>query len=665
MLNSCRLRIKSRRVLLALAGVLLTLEFLAAAPVAARMFYLERPKLGVELSYVFQQDNNQNPSQTTSSRDQRFLESLTLDSRGFVYHPALLQFELDLTPTWQQQNESASRGRTNSNQAFYLDYGFSGAIFQYKPLSLNLRARRNTSTVSYSLSPTTSNENFLWGGTLVYKSRRLPASLSFDRSQLQQSGFFTATEDSDRANFTTTLRGERSQTSFNADYDNRQRVSQGLRQETENSALRLSNGTALSADRRAYLSSSASARRTTSNGDTTETVDISELLNWQHTPADQRLQINSSYSARYSLNQRDGERLETIPLDASLTLSHLLYENLRSLLRIDGGYLKFTGGENRNYGAQLDFGYTRRIPWGQLRVNANNRYQIDDRISNQEIVSVVDESHVLSSFTQTLLNNRNVDLTSVQVFRADKTLEYQLGADYSLTPAGLFARLTRLPTGSIADGETVLVSYQYQSDPSAKIATYSRSFGAGLTLWTHLTVDYQLSLADDSPLSGETATIINESTAQTLSVLLQYPWSESELTLSEEKNNSGTSLRSIKGKQKFTWHPRDNISLSLSGAYGESELIDSGKNRQSYDLRTDGRWQPRNNQQWTLSLFQLGEKSNVPDKFVSSGVGLFYLLHYGLWQVEADYKYRRDEQSLVEQKFTQSAFNLRLSRTLQ
>ncbi len=656
------LRGKLLLLITALLALLLTVNCSTAA---ARMFYLERPNMGLEFEYAYQNDENKTPTQGREGSSQRFLEGLSLASRGYVYHPALFLFEVELNPTWEQQNQTSDSGSESSGQAFNLDYGLDGTILQYQRVSLQLQARRETSTITRTLSPTTTNNNRLWGGTLLYKSKRLPTSLSYVHTEQEQQGFYSAVEQGERVNFNSAYRAERSLTSLNVDYDERERVSRTLLQTTQNTSLRLSNGLSVTEDRRVYLASSVNTRWTESNGETTQNLDLSELLNWRHTPVKQRLQINSNYSARYSAYRRDGVLNETIPLDANLTLSHRLYENLISSLRGNGGYSRYENGEESRYGSQLDFGYTRSIPWGQIRLNAGNAYQINDRIVTQDIIDIYDEAQILSNFNQTLLANKNIELDSIQVFTADKTFEYAKDFDYTLTSTGAFIQISRVTLGgAIADGETVLVSYRYRSDPSAVIATYSQSYGAGLSLGAHWTLNYQLHLSQEYLRDGTPPENLADSTAHSFLIQLTYPYSDTLLTLDEDRNATGSGQRKWKLSQKFNWKLRPNLTLGVGADYGESLLHDSGNLNRAYSLRASGQWQPRANQQWSFELFRNGLRSNIPDRFTLTGLGLFYIWRYALWSLQADYRYQFQEQPLVGQEQTLNSFNLRLTRAL-
>ena len=652
------------------ALILLALLLLATTASAARTrsFYLERPRLALEFEYSYQDDENVTPTRTNGQVSHRFLEGLSLASRGYLYHPALLIFDLELSPSWEQEEQSSAAGREDSRRSFFFDYNLSGTLMQYRRLSLNFQARQSNSSTSNTLSATTSNESALYGATLVYKSLRLPTRLSYQYQSVNQQGFFSTTSNTERLTLTSNHRIDRSTTRLNADYSTSRYDSRGREQTADITRLSLSNNLNVTADRRVNLGSTATAFWRENADQTSNEIDLQEDLTWQHTQPDKRLQFSSSYAAGYTARRENGDVSETIPLTVGATLSHRLYDNLRSSLSGSSSYTRFAGGHQKTYGGGPDFDYTRRIPGGELNLNLGGYYEIDDRVSTQELIDVIDEAVTLSAFSQTLLANRNIDLDSIQVFSADKSQLYQRDFDYTLSPVGSFVEIERVFLDSaITEGETVLVSYRYQSDPSAKIATIDRYFGAGLTLGSVFRLRYRLSLTQEDVRAGLPPDTLADDTIQNVSAQVSLGWSDTRLTLDDEKRAAGNSIRRWKIDQGFSWRPRSNLALGVGGGYGESELLDTGGSGWSSGLNASLQWQLQSNQQWRMELFQNineSESDTQTTRTESTGLGVFYVWRYALWSVEADYRYRLDEQPVTDQKRTLNSFDLRLRRAL-
>ena len=631
----------------------------------AKMFSLERPRLGALFEYRFREIKQVSPVRRSLQTSHQFSEGLTITTRGYLYHQNLLIFDLSLEPTWYQQQQVVEPGSDSSGRSFFLDYGLNATLLPDRPLSLQFVARHNTSSSTSTLAPITTSENTLHGATLIYRSRKLPTRLGFTMSEAIQEGFYPSTITADNLRLISRHRAERSETYLNADYDQRLREAPGLSQATDIASLRLRNNLQLTEDRRVRLASGLSSRYTEAGqGETTE-LNLNEMLDWLHTDPRRRLQVNSNYAASYNASKRDGILSETIPLTAGLFLSHRLYENLLSSLSGTGGYTKFDGGNEKNYGAMNNFDYTRRIPKGQINFNMGHGYLVTDRTVTTDFIEVVGERFTFNDLTITLLASRHIDMESIQVFTGDGSVEYVRDFDYTMTTVGAFVRIDRLPLGGmIDDGDTVLVSYRYRSDPTAKLGTLSRTYGAGTTLWSVLNLRYQLSLTAEDFLGGIPPEFLADDTMHTVSARLDYGWSDTTLTAEDEERAAGNSRRGWTIKQNFRWRLSPALSLGAGGGYGESELVDSGSSGQAYNLRLDGQWRPRANQQWRLEAFQNINTTDLPTRDESQGLGLFYIWRYGLWSLQVDYRHLIDKQPLVGQERTMDTVNVKLRRFL-
>lgn len=642
----------------------------------ARMFYLERPRWGAHLDYSFQNSKQSTPSRHSQGTSHRYTEGLKMASRGYLYHPALLVFDLSLEPKWEQQRAKYEPGQASAVSSFFLDYGFDGTLLQRQPVSVQLLARQNTSTTSSSLNPATTSDTSVYGATLVYASRKFPSRLSYTHNEQNQEGFYSSTQSSDTMRLSSSNRAERYHTNLNADWVKRWREAQGPGQASENASFRLTNSLDVTADRRMRLSSALSTNRTEVQDQISSNLALNESLAWQHTDPQKRLQIRSKYTARYTFNSTsytDGatKRSEDIPLEAGVSLSHLLYENLVSSLDGNIGHHKFEGGHAQSYGGGVNFAYSRRVPVGTISLNLGQNYQVSDRTVTADYMEVTRLAPELLTFDQlgARLANRHVDLDRpVELFRSDG-FTYAMLSDYDIVPVGDFVEIRPVMGSVLSDdlgnGERVWASYSYSSDPSARLGTLTRSFGAGLSLWSVLDLRYRLARTEGELLAGTPPDHgLADDTMQSVSAQLTYRWSDTLLTYDDEQRAAGNSMRRWQARQKFSWRPRNNISLSVGGSYGELELLDTGSSGRSYRLDARGQWQPRPNQQWRLEAFQNTSTSNRPDRNESSGLGLFYLKRFGVWNMEVNYRHLLDQQPLAGQERSQDTLNLTLRRVL-
>jgi len=636
---------------------------------ASKMFSLDPPRWGAQLEYASREYQSITPTRQRHGTSHQYTEGLTLASKGYVYHPNLLVFDLNFDPKWEQQMQKEEPGEDSSFDNVLFDYGFSGTLFRERLLSMDLQAGQNTSTNSSSLSPTTTSQSSDYGSTLVYASKKIPTRFSYLNSEQQQTGFYSSTQASDSLRLTSSNRYQRSDTKLNADWNNRKRDARGLSQTSENASLRLNNSLDVTANRRMRLSSAASTRWAKNDAITNSIGELSESLTWQHTKPKKRLQVNSSYSARYAANRQDGKLSEDIPLDAQVSLSHRLYENLISSLNGNVGHDQFEAGSEQSYGGRLNFDYTRRIPYGSIFLNQGQNYQVTDRtitIQSSAVTRWAPEVLTFGPFGARLAN-RDVDLTQpIELFRADGLTYDRL--DYDIVETGFFVEI-RPVLGSvlyddIANGEKVSASYTYLLDPSANLGTLSRTFGGGVFLWSALSLRYHLTLTEAEVLGGMAPTHLADDTAQNISAQFRYRWSETEITYDDEKNTAGNSLRRWQIRENISWRPRREFALTLGSTFGGIELLDTGISGDFFKLEASGQWQPQSNQQWRLLAFQSTSTTNRPDRTESTGLGLSYFRRLKLWKLEVNYRHLMDQQPLVGQERSLDTLNMTLRREL-
>jgi len=638
----------------------------------ARVLYLQTPRLGADLEYSFRNETQTTPNRTNQIRGHRFLEGLNLATRGYVYHPALFVFELEFEPTWEQQNETYTAGRDTARKSLFLDYGFSGTLFQERMLSLRLQTRRATSTTSTSLNPSSNSENVTYSASLRYRSRTLPSLLNYVHSERDQEGFNSSTQVGDKLTLNTSNKTERQRTTLKSEYDKQQRENRQFIQSWQSYRVDLSNNLNLTTDKRMVLTSALQSRWFEIQEQDGSNLSLNENLSWRHTDPNNRLQIRSDYSARYSSDRQGDERREDIPLEARFSLSHLLYENLTTSLDGNTGYRKYGDSEEKKYGASYNFSYNRRVPIGMVSLNHGQSYQVSDTSTLPGTIVVTRLNPELLRFDAfgARLANFDVDFNTIEIFDADG-LNYA-AVDYDIIAVGDFVEVRPIFGSSlyddvyplVGDPKQVLASYSYRADPSAKIGTHSSTFGAGLTLGSALTLRYQLTLLKDRLLDGTRDQKLADDTLQIFSAQLDYGWSKTQFTYDDEQRAAGNSSRRWQAQQFFLWRLRPDLNLSLGGNYSESELVDSGDRGQNYGFNASGQWQPKANQQVRFVMAHRISKTNRPNRNENSGLELGYLLRYGIWQLEAKYRYILDQQLTSGQERSENRFDLALRRPL-
>ena len=105
--------------------------------------------------------------------------------------------------------------------------------------------------------------------------------------------------------------------------------------------------------------------------------------------------------------------------------------------------------------------YHTALPIGTAQISYNMRYVAHDQQASAPQANIIGERITLSGTTEVPLSNSRVNAGSVVVTNSTRTQTYVEGFDYILSVIGLQTRVQRLIGGNIADGQEVLVDYEF------------------------------------------------------------------------------------------------------------------------------------------------------------------------------------------------------------
>jgi hypothetical protein len=114
------------------------------------------------------------------------------------------------------------------------------------------------------------------------------------------------------------------------------------------------------------------------------------------------------------------------------------------------------------------------------------------------------------------------DVDTVVVTNEPKTQTYVEGSDYRLVTVGATTTIERIITGSILDGEEVLVSYDFLTGGTVEYDTLVQSFSLNLGLFQWGNVYFQFSNLDNDVRSGTATTPLNDTRRFELGARVDY-----------------------------------------------------------------------------------------------------------------------------------------------
>ncbi len=233
-------------------------------------------------------------------------------------------------------------------------------------------------------------------------------------------------------------------------------------------------------------------------------------LRWQHSDS-----LTSFYNySLYKSNETSAaaSTVEATNQTARAGLAHHVTDRLSATADVHARDDRITGLELRSYGTGVQGGYTRPWEHAVLRLNAGLIYDQNDRAATAALVDRIGESITLVDAIPVTLAQEFIDTATIpiRVFNQARTQEYTL-TDFRIIVIGTRTQIQRLATGTILDGQTVLVDYAFQTGGTAGYSYFSQSYLASLTLYRYYTVYARYFGADYRLTSGAPTLPLNSS----------------------------------------------------------------------------------------------------------------------------------------------------------
>lgn len=261
---------------------------------------------------------------------------------------------------------------------------------------------------------------------------------------------------------------------------------------------------------------------TTRNGVSPSTM----FSNSDHLHIDHYRNLSTDYL--YGFNQMAAGGISTTAQNGGFTVSHQLYQNLTTTAGVNGSHAAMPNGSSNSYGGQLGQGYHHSLPGkGNFSANWSGGYQLSSNDLSTSSISVIDEAHnaptPLGAGVGFLLDHNFAVAASIVVtnIRGGGRMPTSAGVDYDVIT--LNNQITIVPlAGSlkIAQGDPLVVSYDYQVDANLKLATTSSRFGMGVKYnWISISFAHQQST--QTPLSQTTSLFLQNTRQNLVQINLQ------------------------------------------------------------------------------------------------------------------------------------------------
>lgn len=636
---------------------------------AGRYFHLEKPKFGLGLYNEYESEDREGPNIDSDATTNTVKEYLDFETKGWAYHPAFLLHHIRLRPEWEQAQGQLTIANTGGGKRdedptrdkFLLGYFIDLTFLQYKPYTLDLFAKRGRSTLKSSFARRSDTEGETYGASLRLKYQLLPTSIGYIHTNYTQRGFYTSNEERDDLRLHMRHNTTSSNTSLHATYTDKTRTTSGHTIKSEVSNVSLKNNYNITADKSILLRSLVSYRSTDTATSTdivgTDTAGIvfrgyglSESLNWRH-----KKNLRTNYNLYYDSDKYGDFNRETGIFTAGLT--HIFKKDLTTTITTNYSADDFTGGKENYYSGRANFAFRRSIPWGTLNLNIGQGYRITERDIIETTLQVIDEEHTLITGDVNLLENKYVDSgQSITVTNEFGSIVYIENIDYKITevdsfgypvPAeeALYTRISRTTFGNITDGQEVLVSYQYLSNPAYDYSTFSQSYGANLYLWSAWRLYYRYNRTKDDFESGIPPDELTENTTHTTGTQFRWKWTDTSLTYNDTDTTYGISVSRWLAKEVLTFKPAKRLYLYLSVHYGEIEFKDSGETEILSGVRSNIQVMLTKRSRLKIEGFN-DRITGAAEKTIDTGFSGLYEWFYGIWNVNIQYIFLNQEDQI-------------------
>lgn len=478
--------------------------------------------LGLDYSNGLQ--SNSSPiTGTSTSKNSLFNESLRITNSGFyVLNPLLMTGNMTLDLQANQDKSGDSQNST-SEQGKGIGYNVDATFLSEMPLTGTVFANRTQSQTlqSFGLSTVGTIQN---SGALIHLRQD---------SLLKDWGYFWVEANlnlqQEHNQYTTTNFGH------SAYSDERNRLlnfnaSKGFETADLNFSYLINEHSFETFEQQNFRSNTANItysldfgpnlnRRLDATLDMAQysgVVDSTVINNNERVHIDHYQDLSTDY--QYNLNRLTAGGISALGQNGTATVSYQVNQNLSTAAGVTATRATLQNGSITTHGFNLSEGYNHRLPGnGTFTLNWSGSQDVSNTALSTSSIDVVDEAHQaptpLGAGVGFTLNHRFVVEASIVVFNTKgggRVLTYP-GVDYDVVAQS--NQITIVPlAGSllIAQGDPLLVSYNYQVDANLDWATTSSNWNIGVS-YGWITASYAHQETKRKPLSQGTSLFLESS----------------------------------------------------------------------------------------------------------------------------------------------------------
>ncbi len=434
--------------------------------------------------------------QKQTNRETRLDKRIGLQLGGAVIDPGFITYggEVSFAFTWNRYKEYGDVfDQSDRDHGYLLQYDLRANFFSGKALSGSVYGVRQEDRINRRFQSTLDQDRYGFGTSWVFSHEKLPMELSYDYLETDRTGNADPRDDEHFTESTLRYRADwlisqRQRFNFSYEHAKTKQEYQGLHVPftTTRDLFTLEHQLHFGSDAQHDLRTLVHWQE--ESGDfARDLFEIGPQLTLHHSD-----NLQTMYKYQFNRERYAGLDIETQRADFQLV--HQLYTNLTTTVGVFGLYEDVEDDINTTqYGVNVDWQYNRRNRFGHLYGNLALAYDTEEVNGDNGRRTVLDEAHAFNDPVAVVLRNRNAAATTIIVTDATNRRIFLLGVDYHVLQHGNVTRLTRIQTGRIADGDTVLIDYQFRTPARGQLDTVRVDFSLEQRFASGLTPYYRLS----------------------------------------------------------------------------------------------------------------------------------------------------------------------------
>lgn len=470
-----------------------------------RKFFLERPRLTLDLVGVYQQSETETGGRRFRATEYFFTEELGAETRGYILHPSFIDLSLAGSFGLSQTFFDTDAGSSESFGTIYT-WDTRATFRRDSDTPLTVFSRREQEWIFREFGPAVQSTTTETGAALDIRGT-VPTHFDVSHLEATQTGIrasddFSYTRDGFNW-FSSAYPSDNQTLTWNYNYASVEQ-SGAFDNTYETHDATLSHDLRFGKKRQHSLYSSLNY--SSQSGDTEQQrFRWDERLRLRHTDS-----FETRYDYRYDWFEVNGNQRSQHWGRAGFT--HFLYESLTTEGNVGAQRSDSDGGEqSQSTFADLNWTYRKRVPYGFTTANLGVGWTQTESESGAEPTLILDQPAVFTDPLPIVLTGSNVDANSLVITDPSGLLIYRPGIDYDVRTFPDRVEVSRVVGGAIAPGSPVLLDYQLDPQPSHTTENQTLRTGVrydveegllrGLALYTRYMVsDQQISSESGTPV---------------------------------------------------------------------------------------------------------------------------------------------------------------------